>query len=114
MRKRELRVPSHVLAHIRFASLMFGGIGAGKYNTGVLLGDHPFCVYGLCNTLPYGGRIWTNEPVGVPRLKLASLGITVVANDSAVRSVNRRLGRPHDMRISFEQWVKAMNIVEIP
>lgn len=88
---------------VELTSLMFGGIGAGYISRG----DAPFCLIGH---IDFAAPV-TSAPLW-NAFRSIFAGPISVANNIAVRAINRRKDRANlDARVTWEEYTRELNIV---
>lgn len=110
----EIRLPETLYETLHFASLAFGGIGAGQdfyydYDGGY---GCPLCIHGLARLLDdTARRVWRS---GVVSDALELYGIWRSDNDAAVKRINDRKFAACDARVTWEEWCAELNVVCVP
>lgn len=108
--KGEKRVlPADAYDALELSALAFGGIGAGKFTSdGVGDGDGPtdipVCAIGHAQACDA-------RPAGPTRIALWCANVLASDSDRAVRAINKRLGKPSEARVAFEEWCRKLNVV---
>lgn len=96
-------LPADVYDALELSAWEFGGIGASEWEDAV---GRPLCIHGHRRFITE--NLEQHWEVGQA---LYAAGLSMDANDHAVRAINARYGAPPNARVPFNKWCKELNVV---
>lgn len=104
--KQVRKLPRDVYEALHLSALASKGIGKDVFET---RGVGPVCGIGHAR--------WVEALVdnydGEVERTLKNVNISIGTNDFAVSSYNRKMGRPHNKHLTFEEWCSELNVIPV-
>lgn len=104
-------LPADVYDALEFSALVYGGIGAGKWDEGAGDDTAPLCIVG--HTVYANGDGWDFYTLAGNNLVAECDWLRLAEQDSddAVRAINLRTASPPNARVSFADWCAELDVV---